>query len=133
MRVRSAPFLPGASPTNSTRASGEPLSSLNTAVRPHIAGQRVHAAASRGRSFYCFLFFTLFVLFNCDLTRDDFVVAVTIRPTVWSDQFEPDRVPAGRPASQHDLLPSIDPLHVVIVNDITNAILAAIALQLRVR
>src|ERR1041385_4681838 len=127
MRVRSAPFLPGASPTNSTRASGEPLSSLNTAVRPHIAGQRVHAAASRARSLNCF------VLFNCYLPRDDVVVAVTIRPTVWSDQFEPDRVPAGRPASQHDLLPSIDPLHVVIVNDITNAILAAIALQLRVR
>lgn len=45
-RVRSAPFRPGASPINITRASGEPFSSLNTAVRPHIDGQRVHTAAS---------------------------------------------------------------------------------------
>src|ERR1043165_1604771 len=127
MRVRSAPFLPGASPTNSTRASGEPLSSLNTAVRPHIAGQRVHAADSIVSFLKCFVFFM------CDLPGQRVVVAVTISPPVWSDQFEPDRVPAGRPASQHDLLPSIDPLHVVIVNDITNAILPAIALQLRVR
>jgi hypothetical protein len=46
IRVRSAPFLPGASPMNITRAFGEPLSSLNTALRPHIAGQRVQLAAS---------------------------------------------------------------------------------------
>lgn len=45
-RVRSAPFRPGASPINITRAVGKPFSSLNTAVRPHIAGQRVQLAAS---------------------------------------------------------------------------------------
>ena len=45
-RVRSAPFRPGASPINITRAVGKPFSALNTGVRPHIAGQRVHAAAS---------------------------------------------------------------------------------------
>lgn len=58
-RVRSAPFRPGASPINMTRASGEPLSSLSTAVRPHIAGQRVQLAASltnsvNNVSFLCF-------------------------------------------------------------------------------
>src|SRR6266480_859565 len=46
MRVRSAPLRPGASPTKRTRASSDPFSSLKTAVRPHIAGQRRHAAAS---------------------------------------------------------------------------------------
>src|ERR1051325_896607 len=125
-RVRSAPFLPGASPTNITRASGEPLSSLNTAVRPHIAGQRVHAAASRVNSV------NSLALFNCDLTRDDVVVAVTIRPAIWSNQLESNRVLAGSPTSQHDLLPPVNPLHVFVVNNITNAIIAAIALQLRV-
>src|ERR1041385_2355956 len=103
MRVRSAPFLPGASPTNTTRASGEPLSSLNTAVRPHIAGQRVHAAASLASSL------NSFALFNCNLARNDVVVAVTIRPAVWSNQLEPNRVLAGRPAGQHDLLRPVDP------------------------
>ena len=58
-RVRSAPFLPGASPTNITRASGEPLSSLNTAVRPHIAGQRVQLAASLASFLNNFALFTL--------------------------------------------------------------------------
>src|ERR1044072_6945509 len=46
IRVRSAPFLPGASPMNMIRASGDPLSSLNTALRPHIAGHSVQHAAS---------------------------------------------------------------------------------------
>lgn len=46
MRVRSAPFLPGASPMNITRAAIEPFKSLNTALRPHIEVQRVQAAAS---------------------------------------------------------------------------------------
>jgi hypothetical protein len=31
---------------NMTRASGDPFRSLNTALRPHIAGQRVQPAAS---------------------------------------------------------------------------------------
>src|SRR5215212_202222 len=45
-RVRSAPFLPGASPINITRAQGEPFNSLSTALRPHIAGHSVQPAAS---------------------------------------------------------------------------------------
>src|SRR5262249_32225975 len=45
IRVRSAPFLPGASPINKIRESRPPFNSLNTAVRSHIDGQRVQAAA----------------------------------------------------------------------------------------
>src|SRR6476620_4024612 len=45
-RVRSAPFLPGASPINMIRASGAPFNSLSTALRPHIAGHSVQLAAS---------------------------------------------------------------------------------------
>jgi hypothetical protein len=44
--VRSAPFRPGASPINITRAAKAPLSELNTALRPHIAGHSVQPAAS---------------------------------------------------------------------------------------
>lgn len=46
MRVRSAPFRPGASPTNITRALSGPLLSLKTADRPHMPGHRVQLAAA---------------------------------------------------------------------------------------
>src|ERR1044071_7338958 len=45
MRVRSAPFRPGASPINMIFASSLPLSWLRTALRPHILSQRVHVEA----------------------------------------------------------------------------------------
>jgi len=45
MRVRSAPFRPGASPINMILASSLPLSLLRTALRPHIPSQRVHVEA----------------------------------------------------------------------------------------
>ena len=45
-RVRSAPFLPGASPMNMICAPGEPLRLLRTGRRPHILVQRVHKDTS---------------------------------------------------------------------------------------
>ena len=92
MRVRSAPFRPGASPINITRASGEPFKELSTALRPHIAGHAVQLAASSTNSLNFLLTTNDF-----DLTRLDIVIAVAIRPTVWADEFDADRVFPAQP------------------------------------
>src|SRR6185369_2702923 len=72
-------------------------------------------------------------LHHRQLARDDVVIAVAIRPAVRSNKLDADRVFAGRPAGQHELLVSVDPLHLLIVDDVTHAILATITFQLRIR
>ena len=69
MRVRSAPLRPGASPINITRASIGPFRSLRTAVRSHIAGQRIQAAASETNA-WNFLRFS-FIEFDLSQTAID--------------------------------------------------------------
>ena len=124
MRVRSAPLRPGASPINITRASDEPLSSLRTALRPHIAGQSVQLEAS----FTNLLKESLVIASNdgvateghpykkaTDTLRrggppwpphglsfsDGYVACddvVSIRPAIGTDQFKPNRVFALNPS-----------------------------------
>ena len=65
--------------------------------------------------------------------RDDVVIAVPIRLTVRTDKFQPNRVLAGRPACQCDLLVTVNPFHVFVIDDVADPILATIALQLRIR